>query len=207
MPTTYGLRDVRYGEVILVRCEHGLFEAEVWSTLGMNDCPQAEWASLDVDAIAKERGALAVVLNGPRYWALDFIESDIREHAEETNFGPLGMFRAALIDFGNKPPDPAPYTERSVLRETVFGFAKGSEIYELVTPGGTAYILQAYSQIVDRTLTAHDLPSLGARIDQPDGWDYRVRTLTEDLGVLSTNGVATVIQDELQNTYQRIERG
>jgi hypothetical protein len=64
--------------------------------------------------------------------------------------------------------------------------------------------MQTYSQIIDETLTSADLAGLDARIDQPEGWTFTVRTLTEDLAVNST-GVATVIQDDLQNTYQRID--
>jgi hypothetical protein len=206
-PVKDGLRNARYGEVLLLRSDNGAFSAEVWNTLGMNDCPQREWDALDAAAIASEQGALLAILNGPRYWVLDFIKSNIREQAPETTFGTLGMFRAAVIAFGAEPPVQVPYTERSIVRETVFGFAKGSEIYELVTPDGTCYVMQAYSRIIDKSLTIGDLPGLGTRIDKPEGWAFRVRTLREDLEVLSTDGVATVIQDELQNTYQRVDRG
>jgi hypothetical protein len=205
MPVKEGLRNVRYGEVLLLREEDGAFRAEVWNTLGMNDCPQAEWEALDATAIAAERGALLALLNGPRFWVLDSIRSNIRAHAPETTFGGLGMFRAAVIDFGTEPPVLGSYIDRSIVRDTVFGFAEGSEVYELVTPAGTRYVMQAYSQIIDKALSIEDLPGLGARIQPPGGWSYIVRRLTCDLAVLSTDGVATVIQDELQNTYQRVE--
>jgi len=205
LPVRAGLRNVRYGEVLLLRQEDGAYRAEVWNTLGMNECPQGEWEALDAAAIAEERGALLAVLNGPRFWVLDSIRSNIRAGAPETTFGALGMFRAAVIDFGTDPPVLGAYIDRSIVRDTVFGFAKGSEVYELVTPSGTRYIMQAYSQIIDKALTIEDLPVLGARIDPPEGWSYLVRRLPADLEVLSTDGVATVVQDELQNTYQRIE--
>lgn len=203
-PTKEGLYGVRYCEVLLLRSTGGEFSAEVWNTLGENDCPQAEWAELDATAIKTERGALAAILNGPRYWVLDSITSNIRKDAPETTFGSLGMFQAAVIDFGTEAPNQTPYVERSVVRETVFGFAEGREIFELIAPDGTTYVMQAYSQIKDTTLTVDDLPRLDAAIDQPEGWTFAVRTLTEDLEVTSTDGVATVIQDELQNTYQRV---
>ncbi len=205
MPVKEGLRNVRYGEVRLLREEDGACRAEVWNTRGMNDCPQAEWEALDATAIAEERGALLALLNGPRFWVLDSIRSNIRAQAPETTFGGLGMFRAAVIDFGTEPPVLGSYIDRSIVRDTVFGFAEGSEVYELVTPAGSRYVMQAYSQIIDKTLSIEDLPGLGARIQPPEGWSYIVRRLTCDLAVLSTDGVATVIQDELQNTYQRVE--
>lgn len=204
-PSRDDLYGVRYCEVLLLRSTDGEFSAEVWNTLGENDCPQAEWAKLDAAAIKTERGAIAAILNGPRYWVLDSITSNIRKGAPETTFGSLGMFQAAVIDFGNEAPSQTPYIERSIVRETVFGFEEGREVYELTAPDGTTYVMQAYSQIKDASLTAEDLPDLDARIDQPEGWTYAARTLTEDLELLSTDGVATVLQDELQNTYQRVD--
>ena len=42
-----GLRDVRYGEVLLLSGSDGTYSAEVWNTLGLNDCPQEAWDALD----------------------------------------------------------------------------------------------------------------------------------------------------------------
>jgi hypothetical protein len=74
-------------------------------------------------------------------------------------------------------------------------------VYELVAPGGDTYVMQSYSQIRDPQLSIGQLRSLGGRIDPPPGWGYRVRRLRRDLDV-GANGKATIVQDELQNTYQ-----
>jgi len=65
------MRNVRYGEVLTVFSRDGRFEAEVYGTQLINDCPQELWETLDASAIAAETGAIAVKLNGPRYWTLD----------------------------------------------------------------------------------------------------------------------------------------
>ena len=65
------VRGVRYGEVIAAFLRDGWFEAEVFGTQFLNDCPQDLWDGLDAVAIAEEMGAVAVKLNGPRYWTLD----------------------------------------------------------------------------------------------------------------------------------------
>lgn len=205
-PIRDGLRGVRYGEVLLLRSVDGRFEAEVWNTLGLNDCPQDAWDRLDAAAIAADRGAMLALLNGPRFWLVDSIRSNIRANAEETTFGDLQMFKAATIDFGATPPNPGPYVERSIVRDTVFGFAAGSLIHELMTPNGDTYVMQAYAHIVDNTLTEDDLVGLADRLNLPVGWSYRSRRLVTDMGLLSTDGVATVLQDDLQNTYQRCDR-
>jgi ABC-type transport system substrate-binding protein len=202
---TVALRGVKYCEVLLLSEGDDGFGAEVWNSMGMSDCPDDQWEALDAQQIAQERGALVALLNGPRYWTLDSISTELRDGAPETTFGEIGMFQAAVLELGDQLPSQTPYTERGVVRETVFGFDAGSEVYELVDPDGTRYIMQSWSQIVDPELAEDDLAGLGDRLELPDGWTFEVRTLEDDLDVLSSDGVATVVQDELQNTYQRID--
>jgi hypothetical protein len=66
--------------------------------------------------------------------------------------------------------------------------------------------MQSYAQIVDPALGEEALPTLGSRLALPAGWTYRARKLEQDL-VVSTPGQATVLQDELQNTYSRYVTG
>jgi hypothetical protein len=199
------LRGVRYCEVLLLSEGDAGFTADVWNTMGMSECPPEAWEALDAEEIAAERDALVAVLNGPRFWTLDSIETELRQGAEETTFGSIGMFKAATLDLGDDPTN-TPYTEREVARDTVFGFDAGSEVYELVAPDGSTYVMQARSQIVDETLEEDDLPTLGDRLELPEGWTFQARTLEEPLEVLSDDrGIATVLQDELQNTYQRVD--
>ncbi len=46
------------------------------------------------------------------------------------------------------------------------------------------------------------LADLGARLKLPEGWAFRSRVLTADLRVTAVDEVATLVQDELANTYQ-----
>ncbi|MFM8237311.1 MAG: hypothetical protein ACKOBG_06095 [Actinomycetota bacterium] len=194
-------RGVRYGEVLAVFARDGRFEAEVFGTQLLNDCPQELWATLDATAIAAEMGALVVKLNGPRHWVLDgfgtkveIVEPVLRE------FNGLLTRRIAVVDLGT-----APATERyrgiKVNRGAVFFFDAGKPVYELVDPDGEAYVMQAYCIGVDPTLTQADLPTLGERLDLPAGWTYRTRVLEEELVIDTTASVATVLQDELENSY------
>ena len=195
------MRGVRYGEVLAVFARDGAFEAEVYGTQMLNDCPQELWETLDAEAIAADMGALIVKLNGPRHWMLDglgtkvaVVEPVLRE------FNGLLMRRIATVDLGT---DPAvqPYVERYVNRGAVFFFDAGSPVHELVNPDGLAYVMQAYCIGVDPTLTEAALPALGERLDLPEGWTFRTRVLDEELVVDTTATIATVLQDELENTY------
>jgi hypothetical protein len=83
----------------------------------------------------------------------------------------------------------------------VFFFDAGKRVYELVDAGGTAYVMQAYCVGVDPGLTEDGLMNLGGRLELPQGWTYRTRILDEELVVDTSDHVATVLQDEFENTY------
>lgn len=202
-----GLRDVRYGEVLLLSESEGTYTAEVWNTLGLNECPQHAWDALDADAITAERGVLLTLLNGPRRWVLDTIVPEAVGERRLTRFGDLDMFLAATVELGDSLPEPnASYVERRVARETIFRFKAGTTIHQLTAPDGQRYVMQAYSHAVDPTQTLVNLRGLGDRLDRPEGWTFTTCRLDRTLDLLSTDGVATIVQDELQNTYQRIDQ-
>jgi hypothetical protein len=84
----------------------------------------------------------------------------------------------------------------------VFEFWSGFESYQLISPDGVVYVMVSMSQIVDPNLTPADLAGLGSRLALPDGWTYQARRRITDL-VLNADGEATMLQDELKNSYQR----
>ncbi len=195
------MRGVRYGEVLAVRPAAAGFDAEVYGTQMLNDCPAELWDALDAEAIARELGAVAVKLNGPRYWMLDGLGQKVAVvDPVLTEFGGLAMRRIAVVQLGADPRSE-PYTLRHVDRGAVFFFDAGKPVHELVDPDGAAYVMQAYCVGVDPTLTEADLAGLGDRLGLPDGWSYRSRVLDEELVVDTSHTVATVVQDELENTY------
>jgi hypothetical protein len=194
-------RGVRYGEVLAVHARDDRLEAEVWGTQMLNDCPPDLWDALDPTAIAAELGALFVKLNGPRHWMLDGLGTKVAPVEPVLHsFGGLLTRRIAVLDLG-QDPRPLPYTVRHVNRGATFFFDAGKPVHELVDREGAVYVMQAYCIGVDPTLTQADLPELGSRLDLPAGWTYRTRVLDDELVVDTTETVATVIQDELENTY------
>ncbi len=201
-----GLRGVRYGEVLLLHTDGSTYRADVWNTMGLNDCPPEAFAELDGPAIASEHAALLALMNGPRHWVLDAIEASLRASAPTAKFGTLEMFLAATIDFGSELPDPGGYVERHVARDTVFEWAPATPLHELRSPDGFVYVMQAFSLAVEPTQTLESLRSLADHLAVPSGWAFATRTQRTALRLLSdADGVATVIQDELANTYQRVD--
>jgi hypothetical protein len=94
-----------------------------------------------------------------------------------------------------------PYAPRTVSRTTTWIYQAGKPVYELVDPSGRVFDMQSYS--VQKTPQTEDsLAQLGAQLTLPTGWSFRTRVLSADLHVTAVNGEATIVQDEVENTYQ-----
>lgn len=195
------VRGNRYCELLLVYFSGGAIDAQVWGTQGLNACPADLWTAIDADALRAELGATVVRKNGPRYWLIDAVTGEIPDRAPRM-FGGLEMRQLATIAIAPGGVMDAPYRERTINRNSRFTWRGGQQVYELTSTDGVTYVMQSYAQIQDPNLGADALPGLGSRLALPMGWTYQARTLTEDL-VIETPGQATVLQDELSNTYSR----
>jgi hypothetical protein len=195
------MRGVRYGEVLAMFLRDTGLEAEVYGTQMLNDCPQEQWQTLDADAIAKEMGAVFAKLNGPRHWLLDGLGTKVAVvEPVFRDFNGITMRRIATISFG-ADFSPGSYIERKINRGAVFFWDAGKKVYELVNPDGVAYVMQARCIGIDPTISEESLDTLGDKLSMPAGWSYRVRVLSEELVVDTTAHLATVLQDEFENSY------
>jgi hypothetical protein len=194
-------RGVRYGEVLVAFLTDEGIEAHVYGTQMINDCPQELWEQLDAAAIQAEMGAVMVKLNGPRYWMLDGLGTKVQTvEPVMREFGGILMRRIAVVNLGADFA-PGPYELRHVNRGAIFFFDAGTPVYELVDPEGEAYVMQARCVGVDPEMSEESLATLGERLALPEGWSYRTRVLDEELVVDTSDHVATVVQDEFENTY------
>lgn len=197
------MRNVRYGEVLGIFVRDTELYAEVWGTQMLHDCPLEWWHSLDPETLKTDLGALGIKMNGPRHWVLDGFGNKTA-HVEPLirDFNGLPMRRIATVEF--KPGEKAvtsPYEERHVNRGAVFFWDEGTNVYELVRPDGEAYVMQALCNAVDESLSIDNLSELGSKLQLPQGWSYRTRILDDDLIVDTSDHFATVVQDELENSY------
>jgi len=199
----------RYCEVLLVHASPAGPVADVYNSFPLNDCPPAEWAALDAKAIAAQHGALAALLNGPRFWLMDSITKVGGVPKTVATFGGIAMYLDATVSIGSlvgsgslsAASNGQYYTPHAVDRQTVFTFDAGRQVYELWAADGTHYIMQTWSQQKDPTLSQADLAGLGSRLQLPTGWGYHVRTLTAPLRVVTTTTSGQVLQDDLLNSY------
>jgi hypothetical protein len=203
--TIENVRNVRYCEIIPIVRDGFHLTATVYNTLGLNDCPAAVWNAITEDAMKQRFDALTVLLNGPRYFIMDSIAaSGATKTGKTIEAGGLKLTERATIDVGLLDLLHRPYREQTINRDTVYTFKAGRPVFMLEAADGSRYAMQAYAQIVDKTLTYDDLPKLGAKLKLPSGWRYKSMTPDQDL-VLGAQGTATVIQDELENTYQKLD--
>ncbi|OBB04519.1 hypothetical protein A5662_11250 [Mycobacteriaceae bacterium 1482268.1] len=148
---------------------------------------------------ADENGAVAALLNGPRYWLMSSIGKVGRNELVRKTFGGLEMIRQATVALSSM--NPAPYQANKVDRKAVFTFAAGREIYQLVDPDRGRWIMQTYSQTVDKNLTLADLRGLASRLSLPQGWRFETSTPSSPVVIDTTGQDAIVTQDDLANSY------
>lgn len=199
------LRGQRYGEVLLGK--GGLIapsEFDVYNTIGLNDCPEDLWSKLDAEKIKSETGARMVKLNGPRYWAIDGLTNSVLISKEKRDFGGIEMRHAGTIELSlrDKFSLGQPYAIHKVARNTVWVFKAGRPTYQLIDPDGAVYFMQSYS-VQNEKQDANTLAKLGSRLKLKDGWKFRTIVLKKDFEVKAEDGMAYVVQDDFDNTYQK----
>jgi len=199
----------RYCEIFVVKGNVTDLEAAVYNTLGCNDCPQEVWSVIDPEKLTKELDAKKIIMNGPRVFLMNKI-GQFNEPPPKVNIGGLEMVKRAVLPLKIKTllaGESEPYVENKVNRQTQYIFNKGTEVYLLIN-GDSYYIMQSFAMITDPDLKIEDLKTLNSKIKLPSGWKYEVKVLDEEF-VLETKegGEAFVIQDDLKNTYQKINNG
>lgn len=206
------LRDFRYCEVIPWFDADGAYCAEVYNSLSFNDCPEDDFRNLDQLQITNDLGAHYVSLNGTRHWVINEAARETGSEEDQLEekiltFGNIQMRRPAILasDVDPSLDDSVqpPYTEIEVYRNVTWRFLENNEIYELTSPDGSTYVMQSYSRrlLIDQSMS--DLPNLGSVLDLPVGWEFDVRVLSGNLE-LRSDGTAILVQDEFENTYQKV---
>jgi hypothetical protein len=198
-----GMRGRRYCEVLAGGRSLLHAHLDVYNTIGLNDCPEPLWAKLDRAQLKAQLDVDRVFLNGPRYWLVDAFQGARLLDPTVHTFGGLDMRKAGELDIPllEVAGFARPYTLHEVRRDTTVVFSSGKPVFELIDARGKIYDMQSYST-QKAPQTEESLAGLGTRLKLPEGWAFRSRVLTADLRVTAVDGLATVVQDELANTYQ-----
>ena len=204
-----GLNNLRYCEIFLIGGNPITkdLQGAVYNTTQLNDaghprdtCPADMWAKVDIEGLKKQYDLLGVFKNGPRYWMYDWIELPV---GTQHDFDGLQArwFAQVQLPKNFKEAGSTYYNPTTVHRASHQGYKAGQTVFILDDPNGTPWIMQAYSLIVDPSLTYDDLKTLDKKLKLPAGWKYRYKVLDKDLEVGAINGTARIVQDDLQGTY------
>ena len=80
-------------------------------------------------------------------------------------------------------------------------YSKDKPVYELVDPDGHVYVLQAHEE----RFPIESLATLSEQLKLPNGWQFRTRTLTEDLVMdLKADQTIYAVGDEFHQYWTRI---
>ena len=167
----------------------------------------AHFRALDPETLKAEFHADAVWMNGPHRSMIDTATVRFLDDGKVTNVGDIAMRIAArdrVPDMERILSKRAAYVETMVERTTDCVFTAGSQVHELVAPSGAVYVLQSLSLAVDPDLSVKHLATLGDRLQLPEGWQYHVRALDQDLEV-SARDNAHIVLDEFESNYQRVD--
>lgn len=205
------LRAMRYCEVFLIggnpitKDLRGAF----YNTTDLNNsadprdtCPPDLWAKVDPETLKKQYNVLGVFKNGPRGWANDWIDLPVGTQHDFNGLQARWMGEVQLpkgVDLHKK--GSSAYKPTTVHRKSQMGFVKGQPVFMLESPDGIPWVMQAYSNIVDPNLTYDNLMTLDKKLKLAPGWKYRVKVLDQDLTIQAVNGIARIVQDDLENTY------
>ena len=194
------VRGSRYCEIIFSQSK---LKFAVYSTIKLNDCPEALWKSINASELKKEIGSFFVHLNGPRIFVTDGLKESKLVSITKRNFRGLDMQEAGIVNLSlwDLMMGAKPYYEHRVSHEPIWVYKAGRPVYELIDSKGRVFVMQSYS-LEKEPLTAASLAGLGAKLRLPVGWTYKAGILKKDVYWKSVNDVGIVIQDNLMNTYQ-----
>lgn len=193
----------RYCEIFGVNpAPTGGFSVKIFNSVGLNKCPEAQWAALDFEAIAASEGWLIAAPNGPRHWLMDTIVG--AKPTNPKNFGGIKMRQVATLETATLAPPP--FTQYEIARTNTWVFNKGRMIYRLTDPFGNEYVMQAYTKTIDPSLNPNTLRNLASNPTAaiPAGWTFKATKLKRPLS-LKASGSATIIRDGVRSVYQQVK--
>jgi hypothetical protein len=173
------------------------------NTTGASDCPPDKFNAINPRKLAKELRADRIFLNPRRHWVMDevwlFSVGDTHDY-DGVNATWMGSTR--LWDFLKAAGRP--YSPLETNRASKYLYQKGKPVYLLTPPDGKGvYVMQSWTDYIDKTLTEDKLPDLGKMLKPSKGWTFSVKTLDQDLTVAPPppNYTAHTLVDNLKNVY------
>ena len=148
-------------------------------------------------------------LNPSRYWVMD--EFWVYEDGVDRTFGGIKMTWMGVVPVAEleKAVTKGHYNAGYIYRNTQYKFNKGSEVYLLDAPDGEVFVMQSFTNDVQKQVDVNHIKDVGPLLHLPPGWKFRAVVLDRDLIVNQerTKNLAHVFQDDLKNAYQGSDGG
>ena len=155
------------------------------NTSGASDCPPDKFNAINPQQLAQQLRADRVVLNPRRHWMMDqFTVSGIGETKDFDGVKATWMGSIALKDF-MAAAGGHPYTPFETSRSpSQYVYEKGKPVFLLIPPDGkTVFVMQSYTDHVEKGLTIDKLPQLDGMLKLPAGWTFTTKVLDRDLTI------------------------
>jgi hypothetical protein len=172
------------------------------NTTGASDCPPDKFDAINSWELARAIRAEWIILNPRRHWTMD--QAWIYNIGDTYDFAGVKatwMGSARPLDFLEAMGD---YDAFETNRASKYLYAKGKPVYLLTPPDKKGvYVMQSWTDHVDKTLTEDRLPELGNILNLPKGWTFSVKTIDQDLTIAppAPNYTAHSLVDNLKNVY------
>lgn len=197
-------RDTRYLGAAIVVGKGLNARAHMNANAGNQVTPNEFVWKPDPEKKAREFGVDMVVANTGRIWTFDHGECQYGYNWEfdGAHMSHLGQMVAKdlIAHFHGSA-----YVPTLLTRLTRWTWDAGKEAHILRDPDGTVWVMQEYTKDVEPTLTIDTLKHIGPRLKTlPKGWKFETKVLEKDLVADTTrsDGWASIIRDDLHNTYQ-----
>jgi len=144
--------------------------------------------------LAREMHLPRVVIDGPRYWTVDEVVFDINQVRT--------LLCLEVRQVGEQTLPLENCTFRDHVQEKIScTYWSGRPVFCLLNDRGEVYVMQNYTTKTDPTLSLDKLAHLEPRLSLPEGWAFKVLSISKNLHVPSPS---STIWDRLGNMYQKL---
>ena len=166
-----------------------------------DSCPDELLNKVDLQGLKAQYRLDGIYLNKPRHWVFDQIKLPVGAIRNTNGMDWYWMANSHMPANVKIKPGFLTYKHVPVERKSKLTFKAGKPVFLMDDPKGNTWVMKSYSLLLDPTMNREKVPQMLAQLKLPEGWNYRVEDLDQDLVLVPESGIATIVQDNLDNTY------
>lgn len=206
-------RDARFCELFFIKVKGDMNELQVYNPTGLNNmaetndsCPDSLINNVDLAGLKEHYKMDSIYYNKPRHWMCDRITLPVGAIRNTDGMDWYWMAASHMPAQTEMQPGFLTYKRVPVERKSEIVFRAGKPVYLLDDPEGKVWVMKTFRH--DYGQTIDNIKDLAGRYTSlPEGYRFRVEILEKDLVLKPTEGTATVMQDEFENTFDYLGDG